>query len=134
MENNWGVPIKPVDLAWIAGFWEGEGSINFYRVKRTRGKKLYKSNRLYATITQGDRDILKWAIKTTGVGSISKQRNNIHNPYGWNSKLIYRYNVSNKAARYLFPKLLPYIKCSARRRQVIRALKLDQERIKGRWN
>ncbi len=126
--------MKVTDLAWIAGFWEGEGSINFYCVNRTRTKKMYNSNRLYATITQDNRAILEWIVKVTGVGSISKQRNNLHNPYGWKAKLIYRYNVANKAARELFAKLLPYIRSPHKRKQAVKALKLDKERIKGRWN
>lgn len=126
--------ISPTDLAWIAGFWEGEGTVGFYNVKRTRKGKVYRSNRLYGTITQINREILVWIRKTMKLGNIGTQINNKKNSYGWTCRRIYRYAIANNMARTFFQRIKPYVRSPHKKKQLLKALKADRKGIKGRWN
>lgn len=58
------------DKLWIAGFYEGEGSIGCYKVQFIKRKKLYKKHTLHVCIAQKDEKILKWVRKKIGFGSV----------------------------------------------------------------
>ena len=72
--------IHETDRAYIAGLFDGEGSIHFKRgpekKKRHRGKPGYRisnSLRLSMEITMTDRSVLLWLHEVLGVGTLTKK-------------------------------------------------------------
>ena len=71
--------MKETDAAYIAGLFDGEGSI--YYVKRTEKKKKHKgkgyrisnSLRLSMEITMTDQSVLAWLHEVLGVGTLTKK-------------------------------------------------------------
>jgi len=72
--------ISEVDIAYIAGLFDGEGSIHFKRgiekKKRHRGKPGYRlsnSLRLSMEITMTDESVLIWLHEVLGVGTLNRK-------------------------------------------------------------
>ena len=72
--------IPETDRAYIAGLFDGEGSIHFKRgpekKKKHRGKPGYRisnSLRLSMEVTMTDRSVLLWLHETLGVGTLTKK-------------------------------------------------------------
>lgn len=123
-----------LELTWIAGFYEGEGSAGFYRINRNRGHKLYKSYRLMVGISQIEKSILTWIKNTVEMGSIGTWKNNKRNQYGWKCKPIYRFCLANDMARRFLKLILPYMKAKHKIKQAKEALAKDKKYILGRWH
>lgn len=87
------------DLAWIAGLYEGEGSIIFTR----------KSG-LYLSLGSTDRDVLERLQDCIGAGGI-------YGPYDAGHKPVYHYRVPGKVAYATFVAIWPWL-CSRRREQI----------------
>jgi len=69
------------ELAWAAGFFDGEGSIGCYTHENGKG---YRSPRLVLQIAQTDRFVLDRFQAATGVGRVSgpfKPKTKNSNPY-----------------------------------------------------
>jgi|TARA_R100001463_G_scaffold46214_1_gene94764 hypothetical protein len=77
MLNDSGVP--DTDKAYIAGLFDGEGSIHFKRgierKKKHKGKgyRLSNSMRISMEITMTDRSVLMWVHEVLGVGTLRKK-------------------------------------------------------------
>jgi len=72
--------IPDTDKAYIAGLFDGEGSIHFKRApekkKKHRGKPGYRwsnSLRLSMEITMTDQSVLRWVHEVLGVGTLNKK-------------------------------------------------------------
>lgn len=113
-----------LQVAWMAGFWEGDGGCGYYSVsrKRSNGQRI-NSRRLVAIIAQIDKTPLARIVKLTGLGSISHYKN----PGFTNSKkYIYHWMVSCRSARIFLKRILPYVTGKLKRAQIIKALKKDK--------
>jgi hypothetical protein len=112
--------MNKIDLAWVAGFWEGEGSIGCYNAKAS------KSYQFVVTFTQKNRLILEWLKKHFG-GSIGYKVDN--NSHYWSLCL------SKANAIHCIELLRPYIKMPRRLRQIKRAYD-NMAKMKKRiqWN
>ena len=71
--------VPDTDRAYIAGLFDGEGSIHFKRgpekKKRHTGKghRISNSLRLSMEITMTDESVLKWVHEVLGVGTLNKK-------------------------------------------------------------
>ena len=71
--------IPETDRAYIAGLFDGEGSIHFKRgvekKKKHKGKGYRTSNslRLSMEITMTDQSVLTWVHEVLGVGTLTKK-------------------------------------------------------------
>ena len=71
--------ISSEDMAYIAGLFDGEGSIHFKRgpekKKKHKGKghRISNSLRLSMEITMTDRSVLKWLHEVLGVGTLCRK-------------------------------------------------------------
>ena len=71
--------IADTDKAYIAGLFDGEGSIHFKRgierKKKHKGKgyRLSNSMRISMEITMTDRSVLMWVHEVLGVGTLRKK-------------------------------------------------------------
>lgn len=104
-------------LIWLTGFFEGEGSCGYYS----------KSNDLIGNlvlrISQKEREVFDEMVKVIGFGSIVCSRKNT--PIEG-----YFYSVHNKLAVYLLSLMLPFIRTTRKRNQILKALK-DYENRKN---
>ena len=71
--------MKESDIAYIAGLFDGEGSIYFARrqekKKKHKGKgyRTSMSQRISMEITMTDRSVLEWVHEVLGVGTLNKK-------------------------------------------------------------
>ena len=68
--------LSATDIAYIAGFFDGEGSVSFgwYSAGR-KGSSVRKYGRLTATIAQTNEEVLSWIVEATGCGNVYIQNN-----------------------------------------------------------
>lgn len=85
-------------LAWVAGFFEGEGC---FRVNFSKGK--YKC--AHVQVAQVSREPLDFIWAYTGLGVV----NGPYGPYQNNKKPYYIYNVYGEDAVEFVTELLPYL-------------------------
>jgi hypothetical protein len=96
--------IEEIDLAYIAGFIDGEGCITIVRINKTGTKELLWHRPVLA-IYNTNRDILNWIQVVLGVGSVCSA--SLGPPA---RKQCWRYSVSNSAAIRVIEKVMPYLK------------------------
>lgn len=107
------VEINEIDLAWVAGLLEGEGSFCIAK------KKDRPSNYPIITCNMTDLDVIERLRGITGVGSIVSIQ-----PPG-NTKRQYRWRVARHNDCFVLAGLLyPYMG-TRRRKQIEELLKLD---------
>jgi hypothetical protein len=90
------------DIAYIAGLFDGEGSVSFGWRKATRNGKRY--GKLYARISQNDRRVLDWIRQVTGFGSVHARKRK-----KWRN-LQHDYCTAYEATRLLLAMIRPYLK------------------------
>jgi len=111
------IPNNPVFLAYLAGLWDGEGSIAIYQAKS--GK--HKCWRTYFTIANTDFQTLKWIRDVLGCGYV------VINAYSEKTnKSYYQLQIGNKLnVLYLLKAILPYVKI--KKDKVVKAIgKIEQ--------
>lgn len=92
------------DLAYIAGFWEGEGYVGIYNHK-AEGSHKQDRKRLEVGITNTNRDVLVWIKEKFNSGYIKKREFN--NP---SLKIRYDWIVRDRKAIRFLKKIYPYLK------------------------
>lgn len=106
-------PMKDVDVAWFAGFLEGEGSF----VKRT------DNNGILISVSSTDLDVLRKVEKIFGGSIYEAKRKN--KPKHWKDAWYWKTNSSKDCARIL-KQIMPYM--GQRRRGKIQECLLIHER------
>ena len=88
-------------LAYIAGFWEGEGFLNEYHNNKKLSKKTGKSYSFWNLgISQKNPTVLYWIKSEFGFGTIRKKKDGVH-----------EWRVFNKKEIRIFVRAIyPYIK------------------------
>ena len=114
--------MTPEDKAYIAGLFDGEGSVSFFWPRAHKNGKRY--GKLFLRISQNDRRVLDWVRTVTGVGSIHARKRIAR------CKLQHDYAASNEAARILLSAIRPYLKVKGER--VDEKLELDRINCKRR--
>lgn len=92
----------PLDLAYLGGFFDGEGCVTWQKTLRKTGKT-YKLLRI--DIGQVDRTFLEWCHKTFG-GNIYTRPKNKHRSKQEN----YQWTVTGKVAAQFLNTLIPYLR------------------------
>jgi hypothetical protein len=96
--------ISVADLAYIAGFVDGEGTISIVTAKR-RDRIGHIYHRPLLSIHNTDRPILEWIKITLGVGMIHAS-----SIRGVGRKQVYKYAVHCSTAIQVAALLLPYLR------------------------
>lgn len=104
--------MNPQNLAWLAGFYEGEGTCGFYTSK-TPTKRGYFPNRISMSIGQNERAVLEKCKKIIGFGCVSTRTKSGYSSYG----------CSGTQAVILLSAIRPYLKSVYKRGQIDKALK-----------
>jgi hypothetical protein len=106
--------ISSEDIAYIAGLFDGEGSIYFKRgtekKKKHKGKGYRTSNslRLSMEITMTDESVLRWLLEVLGVGTLNKKPRKGRRVDGTKYLMQYRWRCTFRDAYYVCKLLWPY--------------------------
>ena len=102
------------DIAYIAGLFDGDGSIYFKRgvekKKKHTGKGLRISNslRLSMEITMTDESVLRYVHEVLGVGTLNKKPRKGKRKVGTKYLMQYRWRCTFRDAYYVCRLLWPY--------------------------
>ena len=106
--------ISSEDIAYIAGLFDGEGSIHFKRTtekkKKHKGKGYRTSNslRLSMEITMTDESVLRWLHEVLGVGTLNRKPRKGRRKDGTKYLMQYRWRCTFRDAYYVCKLLWPY--------------------------
>ena len=102
--------IHEVDAAYIAGLFDGEGSIYYKLTKRKRhdrpGKPIHNTWVIRMEIAMTDKSILIWVNEMLGVGTVGEKRYKTKYTKGW--KKQWRWRCSHRDAFKVCCLLFPY--------------------------
>ena len=109
--------------AYIAGLFDGEGSIYF--AKRQEKKKAHKgpghrysnSMRISMEITMTDEPVINWVHKILGVGTVNKKPRKGKRKDGTGYLMLYRWRCTFREAYQVCKLLLPDAKVKAEKIQ-----------------
>ena len=106
--------IAQTDIAYIAGLFDGEGSIHFKRgpekkKKHTgKGHRLSNSLRLSMEITMTDESVLLWVHEVLGVGTLTKKPRKGKKKDGTPYLMQYRWRCTFRDAYYVCLLIWPW--------------------------
>ena len=81
--------MKETDIAYIAGLFDGEGSIDFKRRKEKRGKYTTNAMQITMRIEMTDQSILKWIHATLKLGTVRKRNRSPSVKKHWKDRWVY---------------------------------------------
>ena len=102
------------DIAYIAGLFDGEGSIHYKRgpekKKKHKGKgyRISNSMRLSMEITMTDKSVLLWVHEVLGVGTLTKKPRKGRRVDGTRYLMQYRWRCTFRDAYYVCLLLWPH--------------------------
>ena len=105
---------RDTDIAYIAGLFDGEGSINFNRrierKKKHKGEGYRTSNamRISMEITMTDKSVLIWALEVLGCGTLVKKPRKGLRKDGTKYLMQWRWRCTFRDAYYVCCVLFPY--------------------------
>ena len=92
--------------AYIAGLFDGEGSITYKQYMRKRkGKKAYPTWNIQMEISMTEYSIMVWILETLGCGSVNKRP---PHKTSMGKKMQYRWRCGYRDAYYVCKVLWPY--------------------------
>ena len=106
--------LSETDISYIAGLFDGEGSIHFKRgtekKKKHTGKGYRTSNslRLSMEITMTDESVLRYVHEVLGVGTLNKKPRKGLRKDGTKYLMQYRWRCTFRDAYYVCRLLWPY--------------------------
>ena len=112
MVNDSGIP--DTDKAYIAGLFDGEGSIHFKRgpekKKKHKGKgyRISNSLRLSMEITMTDQSVLTWVHEVLGVGTLNRKPRKGKRVDGTKYLMQYRWRATFRDAYYVCCLIWPW--------------------------
>jgi len=81
--------MRDTDIAYIAGLFDGEGSIDFKRRKEKRGKYTTNAMQITMRIEMTDQSILKWIHATLKLGTVRKRNRSPSVKKHWKDRWVY---------------------------------------------
>jgi len=98
--------ISVANAAYIAGLFDGEGSVYFKRTKQRRntrpGKPVHNITVIRMEISMTDKSVLEWIWETMGVGSFGSKK--VKEGY----KPQWRWRIAHRDALYVAKIIWPY--------------------------
>ena len=96
--------VNVVDAGYIAGLFDGEGSVDFAKRKEKRGNV----QSILMRIEMTDEDVLKWVHETLGVGTVRKRNRSPSRKAHWKDAWVY--SIRFRDALHVCKLLWPHIK------------------------
>lgn len=121
--------VKPEELAWLAGFWDGEGTITVFKTKRKNGNERYNAS---LVIVNTDENVVAHILKLldkVGVRMHMLKLSGGVRKKTWNDC----YQLTTRNMEYinkLLPQLIPYL--VSKKAQAELTLRFVQSRLKAR--
>ena len=109
----------PEELAYLAGFVDGEGSLQIQRRIHRNEFGVWTGYSIYVDIGQTRRDILEYIQQKAGGGSIH------HKPTTGNRKEAWLLKISGHQAQAFVSQLRPYLRVKAEIADVFLAFKMN---------
>ena len=93
------------DAAYIAGLFDGEGSVDFARRKEKKRGKTYTVLRILMRSERPEEDVLNWVHEKLGVGTVRKRNRSPSIKTHWKDRCVYsvRFRQAYKVAKLLWP-------------------------------
>ena len=98
--------VPDTDKAYIAGLFDGEGSIHFKRGPEKKRSGTYNCMRISMEITMTDKSVLTWLHLVLGVGTLNIKKYKSAYTKGW--KKQWRWRCSSRDAYYVCLLIQPY--------------------------
>ena len=100
--------MKDTNVAYIAGLFDGEGSVSYkqYMRKRPHNKKPYPTWSIRMEIAMTDKSVLIWINEVLGVGTVNPKRYKTPYTVGW--KKQWRWRCQHRDAYFVARLLWPY--------------------------
>ena len=100
--------VSESDIAYIAGLFDGEGSISYkqYMRKRKHQKKAYPTWSIRMEIAMTDKSVLIWLNEVLGVGTLNEKRYRTKYTVGW--KKQWRWRCQFRDAYYVCCLIWPW--------------------------
>ena len=101
--------LQETDISYIAGLFDGEGSITYkqYMVKRPHNKKAYPTWSIRMEMAMTDESVLRWVHEILGVGTVGEKRYKTKYTVGW--KKQWRWRCQFRDAFQVACLLWPYV-------------------------
>ena len=103
------------DIAYIAGLFDGEGSIHIKRGIENKkkhngkpGRRISNSMRISMEITMTDQSVLRWLHEVLGVGTLNRKPRKGRRKDGTRYLMQYRWRCTFRDAYYVCRLLWPY--------------------------
>ena len=113
-KNNLDIMISSEDIAYLAGLFDGEGSI--YYAKRIEKKKKHKgkgyrtsmSQRISMEVTMTDESVIRWMHEVLGVGTVNKKPRKGRRKDGTKYLMQWKWRCTFRDAFYVCRLFWPY--------------------------
>ena len=100
--------IRESDAAYIAGLFDGEGSIEFTKRKEKKRNGTYDCRRISMEISMTDESVLLWVLEVLNVGTLTKKPRKGLRKNGTRYLMQYRWRCTFRDAYYVCRVLWPY--------------------------
>tara|TARA_R100001443_G_scaffold9194_1_gene18759 strand:+ start:1823 stop:2239 length:417 start_codon:yes stop_codon:yes gene_type:complete len=81
--------MREVDAAYIAGLFDGEGSVDFAKRKEKRNGREYICQRISMRIEMTDQSILRWIHEVLKIGTVRKRNRSPSVKEHWKDRWTY---------------------------------------------
>jgi len=96
------------DAAYIAGLFDGEGSIDFTKRKEKKRSGTYNCRRVSMEVTMTDQSVIRWMHEVLGVGTVVKKPRKGLRKDGTKYLTQWRWRCTFRDAYYVCRVLWPY--------------------------
>jgi hypothetical protein len=100
--------ISDTDKAYIAGLFDGEGSIDFTKRKEKKKSGTYDCIRISMEISMTDKSVLRWVTEVLGCGTFTKKPRKGKRKDGTKYLTQWRWRCTFRDAYYVCRLLWPY--------------------------
>ena len=100
--------IRESDAAYIAGLFDGEGSIDFTKRKEKKMSGTYNCRRVSMEVTMTDQSVIRWIHEVLGVGTVVKKPRKGLRKNGTKYLMQWRWRCTFRDAYYVCRVLWPY--------------------------
>jgi len=100
--------ISDTDKAYIAGLFDGEGSIDFTKRKEKKKYGTYDCRRISMEITMTDSSVIRWVNEVLGCGTFSKKPRKGKRKDGTKYLMQYRWRCTFRDAYYVCLLIWPW--------------------------
>ena len=100
--------IRESDAAYMAGLFDGEGSIDFTKRKEKKRSGTYNCRRVSMEISMTDQSVIRWVHEVLGVGTVVKKPRKGLRKNGTKYLMQWRWRCTFRDAYYVCRVIWPY--------------------------